>query len=168
MATNYLLTIPGFTGPYMGAGLKGSYPLESFSTSAGASIIVGLGSVRVGQPMFNGIQITLPMSSDLVNLFSALCGGQHVDGFLSNGNIVVTVLTSGAGPGKPQLLHQLTIGNVYVQSFTIESASPELALSVELVFTKLQVESWPLLANGSRGNPVKFGFDISTGLGWYP
>jgi type VI secretion system secreted protein Hcp len=158
MAVEVFLNIKGITGESQKAGAEGWIEIFSFSNGASnpSSVAFGTGS-GAGKVDLSSLSLQKQLDSASPYLFINCCTGAHV----ATGNMIVREATGDTGGGKVYFQYDMT--EVFIDSISWGGAAGggKPSESLSLSFKSLMVTYSPQNADGTLGNKVPKGWDVS-------
>lgn len=158
MASDYLLEIDGIKGESAVKGHEGALQIESFSfgVSNPGSFSAG-GGGGAGKVAFQDLHFTKHIDKASPILFRTCATGEHIK------KAVLFVRKSG---GDQQDYYTITLSDLLVSSYQNGgSTGSDPVDQFSMNFTKIEIVYFPQNADGSRGEPVRAGYDLAKGTG---
>jgi type VI secretion system secreted protein Hcp len=155
---DYLLLIDGIKGESKDDRHPDSIEIDSFSfgvSNSGAA--AGGGGGGAGKASFQDISFTTRVSKATPLLMQACATGQHIK--------KATLFGRKAGSDQ-QEYYTVTLGDALVSSYVQGGSNGAEAVpqdSFSMNFSKIEIVYLPQNADGSFGDPVRFGFDRNAG-----
>jgi type VI secretion system secreted protein Hcp len=163
-----ILTIPGLAAIYLKIeGIKGDVTTQGYEgtiavQSAQVGVGRGIGSPTGGQgretttPSFSEVTITKVSDSTTPALFLEAVAG-------TKGKAVDLLFTRTLTTGQEVPYYTITLSDVLVSSFSQSSGGDVPAESISLNYTKIEMIYTPYDAKGTKGTPVRAGYDLTNG-----
>jgi type VI secretion system secreted protein Hcp len=161
-----ILTIPGFAAIYMKVeGIKGDVTVKGFEGYIelnSAQFGVGRG---ISSPTGGGREATPPSFSEM-NISKVTDGttpALFLETVAGSGKTVDILFTRTLGTGQEVTYYAITLSDVLVSGFSQSSGGDLPSEALSLNYSKFQMTYTPYDAKGTKGIPIRAGYDLSTG-----
>jgi type VI secretion system secreted protein Hcp len=158
MAIEIFLKLDGITGESQKSGAEGWIEIFSFSNGASnpSSVAFGTGS-GAGKVDLSSLSLQKQLDKSSPYLFADCCSGTHV----ASGQMIVREATGGE---TTQTYFQYDMTEVFIDSISWGGAAGggKPSESVSLSAKSLQVTYTPQNSDGSLGNKIVKGWNVST------
>lgn len=157
MSVEIFLKLDGIDGESEKTGAEKQIEVFSFSNGASnpSSVSFGTGS-GAGKVDLSSISLQKQLDKASPKLFLACCKGDHI----ATGTMIVREST---GSDNPQIYYQYDMKQVFVDSISWGGAAGggKPSESVSLSFKQIEITYWPQNADGTLGDKIPVGWDVT-------